>query len=219
MNNDIKAIIFDLDGVLVSTDEFHFQGWAQLAKDENISFSRNDNHRQRGVSRMESLEVVLENTDRCYTPEEKSEMANRKNNYYVNLLEKLNSEDTLPKMRNLLDELKNKGVKLAIGSSSRNALLILEKVELLHYFEVVVSGNDITNSKPDPEVFSLAAERLGVKPEDALVIEDAEAGVEAAHRAGMRVLGVGPAERFPKLLNRVDNTAEISCDKLLSIKE
>ena len=218
MTNDIKAIIFDLDGVLVSTDEFHFQGWAQLAKDESILFSRADNHRQRGVSRMESLEVVLENANRRYSSEEKSEMAIRKNNYYVKLLQKLSPDDTLPGMRNLLNELKKRGVKLAVGSSSRNAPLILEKIKLAQYFEVVVTGNEITKSKPDPEVFLLAAERLGVKPAHCLVIEDAEAGVEAARRADMRVFGIGPADRFPKLSNRAENTIEVSCDKLLALK-
>lgn len=205
----MRGVIFDLDGVLVSTDEFHYRGWARLAEDEGIPFSRGDNHRQRGVSRMESLDILLEKSARTYTKEQKLEMAARKNRYYVELLQNLTPEDALPGARDILVALRASGMKLAVGSSSRNTPLIMEKTDLCRYFDSVADGNDITRSKPDPEVFLLAAERLGLKPEECVVVEDAEAGVEAARRAGMRVVGVGPAELGP-CDARVRRTADLS---------
>jgi beta-phosphoglucomutase len=213
MMSKIKGVIFDLDGVLVSTDEFHYQGWARLAADEGISFTREDNHRQRGVSRMESLEVLLENSDKVYTDEQKLEMATRKNGYYVEFLQDLTPADALPGAREILAALREAGVKLAVGSSSRNTPLIMEKVDICGFFDAVADGNDITRSKPDPEVFLLAAERLGLKPEECVVVEDAEAGVEAARRGGMRVVGVGPAE-LGACDARVNTTADLTVDLL-----
>ena len=209
----IKGVIFDLDGVLVSTDEFHYKGWAKLAEDEGIPFTREDNHRQRGVSRMESLEVLLGNSDKAYTDEQKLEMATRKNNYYVEYLQNLTPEDTLTGTREILEALRKAGIKLAVGSSSRNTPMIMDKVDICEFFDAVADGNDITNSKPHPEVFLLAAERLGLKPEECVVIEDAEAGVEAAKRAGMRVVGVGPAE-VGECDARVDSTANLTVELL-----
>ena len=213
MMSKIKGVIFDLDGVLVSTDEFHYQGWARLAVDEGIPFTREDNHRQRGVSRMESLEVLLENGDETYTDEQKLEMATRKNGYYVEFLQDLTPADALPGAREILAALRKAGVKLAVGSSSRNTPLIMEKVDICGFFDAVADGNDITRSKPDPEVFLLAAERLGLKPEECVVVEDAEAGVEAARRGGMRVVGVGPAE-LGACDARVNTTAALTVDLL-----
>ena len=215
MMSKIKGVIFDLDGVLVSTDEFHYQGWARLAVDEGIPFTREDNHRQRGVSRMESLEVLLENGDETYTDEQKLEMATRKNGYYVEFLQDLTPADALPGAREILAALRKAGVKLAVGSSSRNTPLIMEKVDICGFFDAVADGNDITRSKPDPEVFLLAAERLGLKPEECVVVEDAEAGVEAARRGGMRVVGVGPAE-LGACDARVNTTAALTVDLLLA---
>lgn len=216
MVSKIEGVIFDLDGVLVSTDEFHYQGWARLAEDEGIPFTREDNHRQRGVSRMESLEVLLENGDRAYTDEEKLEMATRKNGYYVEFLQSLTPADTLPGAREILVALRDAGVKLAVGSSSRNTPLIMEKVDICGFFDAVADGNDITNSKPDPEVFLLAAERLGLAPEACVVVEDAEAGVEAAKRAGMRAVGVGPAD-LGDCDARVTTTADLTVQLLTSL--
>ena len=209
----IKGVIFDLDGVLVSTDEFHYKGWAKLAEDEGIPFTREDNHRQRGVSRMKSLEVILEKSDKVYTDEQKLEMASRKNNYYVEYLQNLTPKDTLTGAREILEALRKAGIKLAVGSSSRNTPMIMDKVDICEFFDAVADGNDITNSKPHPEVFLLAAERLGLKPEECVVIEDAEAGVEAAKRAGMRVVGVGPAE-VGECDARVDSTANLTVELL-----
>lgn len=187
----VQGVIFDLDGVLVSTDEYHYLGWKRLADEEGIPFTRADNHRQRGVSRMESLEIVLEKADRTFTEAEKRAMAERKNRYYVESLQALNPDEALPGARPLLEALKRRGFRLAVGSSSRNAPLIMKKVDLCGFFDAVADGNDITRSKPDPEVFLLAAERLGLDPSQCLVIEDAEAGVDAARAAGMRCIGIG----------------------------
>lgn len=209
----IKGVIFDLDGVLVSTDEFHYKGWAKLAEEEGIPFSWEDNLRQRGVSRMESLNVLLEKSNKKYSEEQKLDMATRKNGYYVEYLQELTSADSLPGTLEILQSLRTKGIKLAIGSSSRNTPLIIEKLDIGKYFDAVADGNDITKSKPDPEVFLLAAKRLGLSPKECVVVEDAEAGVEAAKRAGMHVVGVGPANAG-MCDAYVKSTAELSVDLL-----
>lgn len=143
----MRGAIFDLDGVLVSTDEFHYQGWARLAAEEGIPFTREDNHRQRGVSRRESLEILLEKSTRTYTEEQKREMAARKNAYYVECLQNLTPADTLPGARQVLEVLRQAGIKLAVGSSSRNTPLIMAKTDLQRYFDAVADGNDIMRTK------------------------------------------------------------------------
>jgi beta-phosphoglucomutase len=194
----IRGIIFDLDGVIVSTDEFHFQAWKQLADAEGIPFTRENNHRLRGVSRMESLDILLERGDRFYSTAEKFEMAERKNAAYRELLGALSPRDLLPGVRRFLDDAKALDLRLAIGSSSRNARQILQSIGLENEFDAVVDGTDILKSKPDPEVFVLAASRLALLPEECLVVEDADAGVDAAIAAGMRVLAVGAAATNPR---------------------
>jgi beta-phosphoglucomutase len=194
---NIKAVIFDLDGVLVSTDEYHYQAWKELADELGIPFDRNINERLRGVSRMESLEIILEKSTKSYTIEDKIQFATRKNDRYRKLLDNLSSDDILPGVLTFICSLDEKNIIIAIGSSSKNAPLILEKTSLNTLFKVVVDGNHITRSKPDPEVFLKAANQLGVRPENCLVVEDADAGVEAAIRAGMMVLAVGMAAANP----------------------
>jgi beta-phosphoglucomutase len=213
----IEAVIFDLDGVIVSTDDFHYLGWKQLADNEGIYFDRERNERCRGVSRMESLEVVLELAEKNYTEEEKQEMATRKNNYYRELLNTLTPGHILPGVLPLLEELKARGIKIAIGSSSRNSPAILEHIGLKGYFDAEADGNHITQSKPDPEVFLLAAERCGVAPENCLVVEDAEAGVSAALNAGMKCLGVGAAASDARAHLRAESLEGIPAEQLLSV--
>ncbi len=189
----IKGIVFDLDGVLVSTDELHYQAWKRLADELGITgFGREDNRRQRGVSRMASLEVVLEKADRSYTEEEKTELAERKNNYYLELLKDMDNSAVLNSVCDVLSELKSKNLLLAVGSASKNAPVILEKTGLMPYLNQVSCGLDTTRSKPDPEVFLVAAKKLNLLPEECLVVEDSAAGIEAAAAGGMRSLGVGP---------------------------
>jgi len=213
----IKAVLFDLDGVIVSTDEFHFQAWKQLADAEGIPFAREDNERLRGVGRMESLDIILEKSSKHCSKNEKLEMAGRKNAIYRGLLANLTPGDILPGVSAILDGLRERGVKMAIGSSSKNAGPILRAIGLEVFFDAVVDGTDIQRSKPDPEVFLLAAERLEIPPRQCLVVEDAEAGVDAALAAGMPVLAVGPATAHPQATLRAFNLMQISVGEMLGI--
>jgi beta-phosphoglucomutase len=213
----IKAVIFDLDGVIVSTDEFHYQGWQKLADEEGIYFDRTINERLRGVSRLESLEIMLEKADKDYRPEEKKAMAERKNSYYRDLLNTLSPGDILPGAMELVNGLKNAGIKVAIGSSSKNTPFILEKIGLAETFDAVSDGNQIKRSKPDPEVFLLAAFKMRISPDQCLIVEDADAGVEAAINAGMKCLAVGSACANPKAHLRANNLNEISVEQLRNI--
>ena len=190
----IEAVIFDLDGVIVSTDECHYRAWKKTADEEGIYFDRKINDRLRGVSRMDSLEIVLERAERLYTDEEKVELAERKNNYYKEYIKKLTKDDILNGVNENLAELKAKGIKVAIGSSSKNTPDILKYIGLDNYFDAVSDGNNITKSKPDPEVFLKAADMLGVPYEKCLVVEDADSGIEAGKRAGMYTLAVNNAQ-------------------------
>lgn len=193
-----KAVIFDLDGVIVSTDDYHYRAWKSMADEEGIYFDREINERLRGVSRMESLEIILEKTEKTYTDEDKNQMAEKKNSLYRELLNELTPKDILKGVMKVLEDLKENNIKIAIGSSSKNTPMILAKIGLDNYFNAVADGNEIKNSKPDPEVFLLAAKKLEVAPEDCLVVEDADAGVEAALAGNMKVLAVGYASSNPK---------------------
>ncbi len=192
------AVIFDLDGVLVRTDELHYQAWAQLAGQYHIPFDRGVNRRLRGVSRAQSLEILLLQSRRFFTRGQQVAMAEQKNAMYVQLLENLGPQDLLPGVSALLERLESQHVRLAVASSSRNARLILAKVGLLQRFEVIVDGGQVTHGKPDPEIFLLAARQLGVEAAQCLVVEDAEAGVGAARSAKMAVLALAEARRDPR---------------------
>lgn len=212
----IKGIIFDLDGVLVSTDEMHYQAWKRLAQELGITgFTREDNRRQRGVSRMASLEIVLEKADQTYSDEEKTLLAERKNKYYLELLENMDESAVLEQVKDVLAALKKKGLMLAVGSASKNAPVILEKTGLLPYLDKISCGLDTTKSKPDPEVFLVAARKLELPPEECLVVEDSAAGIEAAAAGGMKSLGVGPfyqslhADFEAPMLCKVQNWGDI----------
>lgn len=202
----IKAVIFDLDGVLVTTDELHYKAWKQLADEEGIiGFTREDNIRQRGVSRMASLEVVLEKADRKYSDEEKLALAERKNSIYVASLAKLDKSAVLSGTFEFIAFLKEKNIKIAVGSASKNTPLILEKTGLAGLLDAVSCGLDTQKSKPDPEVFLIAADRLGIPYAECLVIEDSDAGIQAAKAGGMRVLAVGAAKANPQADLCADN--------------
>lgn len=192
----IKGLIFDLDGVLVFTDKFHYQAWKTMADELGVYFDETINHRLRGVSRMDSLEIILE---RYEGPDlslrEKEKLAEKKNEIYRTLLESMTPDDVTKEVRDTLTKLREKGYKLAIGSSSKNAKFILEKVELKDAFDAISDGNNVTKSKPDPEVFLKAAEYLGLPPKACMVVEDAEAGIEAAKKGGMYAAGIGEAAK------------------------
>ncbi len=189
----IKGVIFDLDGVLVSTDELHFRAWKRLAEEIGITnFTKEDNARQKGVSRMESLEVVLEKGNRTYTDAEKLELADRKNGFYVDYLQELDKGAVLKDVIQTLTDLRTNGIKIGVGSASKNTPLILQKTELEAYIDQVSCGLDTKKSKPDPEVFLIAATKLNLPNDECLVVEDSAAGIAAAKAAKMKSLGIGP---------------------------
>lgn len=195
---NIKAFIFDLDGVIVFTDKFHYQAWKKMADGMGIYFDETINNRLRGVSRMDSLEIILEKYDGTLSQEKKEALAEEKNNTYRELLKTMTPADVSDEVRDTLKELRARGYKLAIGSSSKNARFILEKVELTDYFDAISDGNNIKNSKPDPEVFVKAAEYLEEKAENCIVVEDAYAGIDAAKDGGMRAAAIGDAATYER---------------------
>ena len=190
-----KAVIFDLDGVLVSTDEQHYQGWKALCDRLGIPFDREVNNRFRGVSRMACVDILEELSGQSWTDERKQEYATWKNERYRSLLSELPPASVTREVRETLDRLRAGGLLLAVGSSSKNAGFILERIGLGGYFDAVSDGNNISRSKPYPEVFQKAAQFLGVPPELCLVVEDAVSGVEAAHNAGMLAASLGDAAK------------------------
>lgn len=189
-----KAIIFDLDGVICHTDHYHYLAWKQLADKLGIYFDETINNRLRGISRMESLEIILERMEgRQLSEEEKVSYATEKNELYKQLLNQMSPKDLSPEVKDTLDYLRSRGLLLAIGSSSKNARLILKQIGLENYFDQISDGNNITRSKPDPEVFLKAAEYLHCNPSECIVVEDAKSGIEAAIAAGMDNAAIGDA--------------------------
>lgn len=194
MNTNIKGIIFDLDGVIVFTDELHYQAWNRIAAELNIYFDRNINNLLRGVSRMESLEIILRNyKGETLTQNQKVYLTEKKNAIYRELLEDMNASCVSEEVRSTLQILRQRGYRIAVGSSSKNAKLILEKIGLLDIFDGISDGNNIKKSKPDPEVFLKAAEFIGLESRHCLVVEDAKAGIDAAVAAGMYTAAMGSA--------------------------
>jgi beta-phosphoglucomutase len=190
----IEACLFDLDGVLVDTAKYHFIAWKALAEELGISFTPEDNEQMKGISRMQSLEIMLEIGDLQFSDQEKLKMAEKKNKLYVSYIEQMKPEEILPGVKNFLQELRNYDIKIALGSASKNAPMILERIRLTEIFDAIVDGNSITEAKPNPEVFLKCAEKLGVLPENCVVFEDAIAGIEAAQHANMYSVGIGEQE-------------------------
>jgi len=188
-----KGIIFDLDGVICSTDDYHYEAWQKTADSLDIYFDKVINNRLRGISRAESLEIILERYDGKMSDEKKQEVLNYKNDIYLQLLEKMSIKDLDPSVKKTLETLKEKGLKLTIGSSSKNAKPILKKLGLGDFFHDISDGTNIQRSKPHPEVFLIAAALVNLTPKDCLVIEDAHAGVEAAHAGGFDCAAIGDA--------------------------
>lgn len=195
----VKGIIFDLDGVIVFTDRFHYLGWKKIADERGIYFDGTINNRLRGVSRMDSLEIILENYHgEPLSLKEKEAIAAEKNEYYRSLLATMTPQDVDPKTRATLAELRRRGYKLSVGSSSKNARFILNQVELADAFDAISDGNNITRSKPNPEVFLKAAEFLKLHPEECAVVEDAYAGIDAAKDGGMVGVAIGDATHYER---------------------
>jgi beta-phosphoglucomutase len=214
----IQAVLFDLDGVLVSTDEYHYRSWVKLSAEEGFDFFDHEfNHKFRGVARMECVEIITKASGKYYSPEQKQELADRKNRYFVESLSNVTTEVLLPGALSTLHELKKRGIKIAVASNSRNALTIIRQVKIEHLLDAIVDGHQIENSKPDPEVFLLAAKKVGVSPAHCLVVEDAVTGIESASRAGMKSLGIGTKERLTNAGIVVPNLSAISVDELLKL--
>lgn len=205
----IKAIIFDLDGVIVSTDEFHYKAWKHMADLEHISFDRSVNHRLRGISRMESLTIILEKANKAYSEEEKANLAEMKNKYYVESLKSLDETHILPGVIQVINKMKKMGMKVAIGSSSKNARLILRQIKLDKAFDAIADGHDIIHSKPAPDIFLVAATKLGIEDHMCLVVEDAVAGIIAAKRAGMFAFAVGDAKKSDEADYKAEDIKEL----------
>lgn len=204
------GIIFDLDGVICSTDEYHYLAWKKLAEKLGIKdFTKKDNERQRGVSRMESLEVVLEKTDKKFTQEEKVALATEKNEYYKQMLAQMSKKDLADDVKDTLDAIKAKGIRIAIGSSSKNAKFILSRIGLSDYFDAISDGENITRTKPDPQVFTMAAEFLGLDPSRCLVVEDAEAGIMAGKAGGFDTAAIGSATKCPYATYRLSTFSDL----------
>lgn len=211
------GFIFDLDGVIVDTAKYHFKAWQSLAKNLQYNFTEQDNEQFKGVSRVRSLELLLEMAQYKATEKEKEQWLIDKNTHYLALISHMNNSEILPGITEILKTLKAQQIPVALGSASKNAQPILEKVGLLSYFDVLVDGNEVTMAKPNPEVFLTAAKGLGVAPEDCVVFEDAQAGVAAAKAAKMTCVGIGD----PAILFNADHcftsTAEITLSFVQSL--
>ena len=212
---EIKAFILDLDGVITDTAEYHFHAWQRLAQEEGVPFTREDNEALRGVSRRRSLEILLGDHLSRYSEEQILEMMARKNGYYTVMLEQITADDFLPGARELLAGLKQRGMKVAIGSASRNTHTVLTRLGILDFFDAISDGYSVVRAKPAPDVFVFAAGALGVPVNHCVVVEDAQAGVEAALIGGMLAVGIGPAERVGQAHFRYDTTADIDMDEIL----
>lgn len=196
----LKACIFDLDGVLVDTAIYHYEAWKRLANELGFDFTPEQNEQLKGISRISSLEKILEWGNIQIPQALKLELADRKNSWYVKMISNMKPDEVLPGSRELLEAVRASGLKCALGSASRNSALILESTSLVSYFDVIVDGNSVSASKPDPEVFLKGAELLGTDPQNCIVFEDGIAGIQAAVSAGMKVVGIGQ----PGVLNQAD---------------
>ena len=190
----IKGCIFDLDGVIVDTAKYHYIAWKRLAAEMGFDFTEKDNERLKGVSRIRSLEILLELGNKTVSEEEKLALADKKNNWYVEYISKMDKSEILPGVEDFLKLLKENNIKIALGSASKNSMLILNNLGLTKYFDAIIDGNKVSKAKPDPEVFVLAAKEMGLSSEECVVFEDAQAGIEAAKAGNMKVVAVGSPE-------------------------
>lgn len=217
MGQAAVAVIFDLDGVLTDTAELHYQSWQRLMDEIGIPFDRQVNEALRGLSRQESLETILGERSSELTDEQKEDMCRRKNDEYLARVAKMTLADLSPGAGELLQSLRERGVAVAVASSSKNAEAVLDRLGIRPLLDVLVDGNDVQRSKPDPQVFLVTAERLGLQPAQCLVVEDAASGVEAARAAGMRVVGLGPAERVGRAHRVAATLADLNVDGLIGL--
>lgn len=215
----IKACLFDLDGVLVDTAVYHFKAWRRLAQSLGIDFTEQDNERLKGVSRVRSLEIILEIGGKTLEPGQMLALCEQKNTEYLVDVAQMTPAEILPGVVDFLKALKAKDIKIALGSASKNAQLILERTQLLPYFDAIIDGRHVVNGKPDPEVFLKGAEALGVAPQECVVFEDAVAGVEAAKNGNMLCVGVGQPDVLTQADLVVKDLTEMSVARLQQLEQ
>lgn len=209
-----KACLFDLDGVIVDTAKYHYLAWKRLANELGFDFTEHDNERLKGVSRVRSLEILLEIGGLTLDAESQARLAAKKNEWYVEMISHMDESEVLPGARAFLEACRAAGIKTALGSASKNAMTILRNIRMVECFDAIIDGNCTSAAKPDPEVFLLGARELGVEPSDCVVFEDAEAGVEAALRAGMACVGIGSSATLGRAHVVVSGLAEMRLDRL-----
>ncbi|GAB3509808.1 beta-phosphoglucomutase [Emticicia fontis] len=212
----IKAFLFDLDGVIVDTAIYHYQAWKQMANGLGFDISEEFNEKLKGVSRMESLDIILAHGGVELSDEEKLSLATKKNENYLNLVSKMSPEDILPGVSDFFVQVKKENIKTALGSVSKNARLILERIGMLDDFDAIIDGTKIAKGKPDPEVFLKGAQELNVSPNECLVFEDAVAGVEAAKKGGMKAVGIGKKEVLTNADIVLENLLGVDVHELLA---
>lgn len=213
--NDYKGLIFDLDGVIVDTAKYHYIAWRELADGLGISFTKEDNERLKGVSRMASFEIILEIGGRTMSEQEKEENCRKKNDIYVSYIQKITQDELLPGVKEFMADAKAKGFKISLGSASRNSSLILDRLGITGLFDAVIDGTKVSRAKPDPEVFLKGAGELKIPAPECIVFEDAVAGVEAAHNAGMKAVGVGSKSILAEADAIIDGFREITIDDIV----
>lgn len=212
-----KALIFDLDGVLVDTAKYHYQAWKRIADELGVPFDEEINESFKGVSRTGCMDMLVDMGGLDMTPEERAERCSSKNDLFTGFVMGMDESEILPGVTPFIEGAKAQGYLIALGSASKNAPTIMERVGLSPLFDVMVDGSMVTNAKPDPEIFSLGAQLLGVSPEDAVVFEDAQAGIEAAHRAGMRAVGIGSPQVLSKADVTIPSFAGLSVDDVMGM--
>lgn len=212
MERFFKGVIFDLDGVITDSAEYHYQAWKRLAERLGIPFDREFNEKLKGVSRMDSLELILSQSDQSYSKEDKVRLATDKNDDYKKLIEQITPDDLLPGVKDVLEYLKRNGFKIGMASASKNAFKVVEKLQIEDYFDHIVDSALILNGKPDPEIFLTAAEKIGLKPEECIGVEDAKSGVEAIKSAGMFAVGVGDQDILAQADVVIDDMREFDME-------
>jgi beta-phosphoglucomutase len=214
---DIKACIFDLDGVVVDTAKYHYLAWKRLAAELGFEFHEKDNEKLKGISRLDSLDILLKIGGISLSQTEKEKLAARKNQWYLEYITKMKPDEILPGVKEFILELQGKGIKIGLGSASKNAKLILEQIGLIDLFQTIVDGTRVAKAKPDPEIFLLAAKDLDVKPEMSIVFEDAEAGIESALSGGFYGVGIGNPTILYKANIVLPNFKGLTYSKLISL--
>lgn len=210
----IRGLLFDLDGVLVDTAKYHFLAWKQLADSLGIEFTLKDNERLKGVSRMASFDIILEIGHRTMTQEEKETCCAKKNENYVGYIRQLRQDELFPGVKQFFESAHANGYRIALGSASKNSMLILNRLGIAEMFDAIIDGTKVSRAKPDPEVFLAGAQALRLQPKECIVFEDAVAGVQAAHNAGMKAVGIGTRENLPEADIVIEGLQNVTPDEL-----